>query len=211
MTRRRVVGIDSGPSGQLAASTRPRGKARSGRAWRHYPSLWLIRAAVEDRPGQLSVLTGVLGGLGCDIRALHVHTGQEGPVDEFLVHAPADISAESLVRALHGAGGREVRVLPAETHDLMDAATAAIGLAGDLVLDPDGLPGVLSRLLAARVSAHPAGAGPVDQVDGTRIRLCYRGGVLVLERPRMPFTGNEFARARAMVELTGQLREQRPG
>lgn len=189
----------------------PRGKARSGRAWRDYPSLWLIRTAVEDRPGRLAVLTGVLGALGCDIRTLQVHIGADGPVDEFLVHAPADISPERLVKALHGAGGREVKVLPAETHDLVDGITSALGLAGHLVDDPDTLPVALARLLAARVSVRPESDEPIDVVDGTTLRLAHQGGVLVLERPRMPFTTNEFARAKAMVDLSGYVRALQAG
>jgi hypothetical protein len=189
----------------IARSRTPRGKTSSGRAWRDYPSLWLIRTAVEDRPGQLAVLTGVLGELGCDIRTLQVHIGSDGPVDEFLVHAPADISPERLVKALQGVGGSEVRVLPAETHDLVDGITSALGLADHLVDDADTLPVALARLLAARVSVRPESDEPVDVVDGTTMRLSHQGGVIVLERPRMPFTTNEFARAKAMVDLAGNL------
>ncbi|SHF27445.1 GNAT family N-acetyltransferase [Streptoalloteichus hindustanus] len=175
--------------------------------------LWRLRAAVDDTPGRLAVLAENLAQLRVNIRTMQAHPTYTGTVDEFLVHAPATVTTDDLVRAVARAGARDALVTPADVHDLSDTPTRTLTLATRLARAPRELPAVLAALLGADEVRRPTpeeaeddlAAGP-DGAVGSTLRLTTRDqGVLVLARTGIPFTPAEFARARAMADLAATL------
>lgn len=175
--------------------------------------LWRVRTKVEDTPGRLAVLAGAFAAVGTNILALQVHPVADGVVDEFLVQAAADVPPERLGDAVAAAGGGHVHVEIADVTALADVPTRALSLARRLVDGPDHLRRVLGELLgAADVRWRPcddASASASHGESGTdSIAIAVRKpepGVMVVSRPRMPFTLVEFARAQAMADLAGAL------
>ncbi|MFB9393505.1 GNAT family N-acetyltransferase [Streptomyces coeruleoprunus] len=181
--------------------------------------LWRMRTTVRDEPGSLAALCGALAGLGVDILTLQTHPLAEGTVDEFLLRAPEDVQASRLTRQVSAAGGTRTWIERADAHDLVDTPTRVLGLATRTALDAAELPLALRQLLgrctihsvpAVSLSGRPTGqTAPVEGAleDGeTVMRLRDpHGGVIVVERPYLPFTPTEFARARALVELDARL------
>ena len=116
------------------------------------------------------------------------------------------------------AGGTDTWIERADAHDLVDAPTRVLGLATRTALDAAELPLALRQLLGRctirslpAAVRSPAGRGaesaPVEGVlEDTVMRLRDpSGGVITVERPYLPFTPTEFARARALVELDARL------
>ncbi|GAA2392961.1 GNAT family N-acetyltransferase [Streptomyces glaucosporus] len=181
------------------------------------PVLWRLRTTVRERPGSLAALCTALAGHRADVIGLQTHPLGEVTVDEFLLRAPRSLEAGELVRAATAAGGRDTWLERADAHDLVDVPTRVLGLAARTALDTAELPLALRQLLGRctirSVPAHLPGGGadggpvPGDGVlEGTVIRLRDpRGGAIVVERPHLPFTPTEFARARALVELDARL------
>ncbi|WP_240967711.1 GNAT family N-acetyltransferase [Streptomyces composti] len=178
--------------------------------------LWRMRTTVRDEPGSLAALCTALAGHGVDILSLQTHPLGDGVVDEFLLRAPDGLDGGSLAEAAEGAGGRDTWIERADTHDLVDAPARVLALAARTAQDAAELPLALRQLLgrctirsvpAARSSAVPAPQGPVEgSLEDTVMRLrAPEGGVIVVERPYLPFTPTEFARARALVELDARL------
>ncbi|MER7951811.1 GNAT family N-acetyltransferase [Streptomyces sp. NPDC096079] len=180
-------------------------------------TLWRMRTTVEDTPGSLAALCTALARLGVDILTLQTHPLGDGTVDEFLLRAPADLSAQALARETAAAGGRDTWTERADAHDLVDTPTRVLGLATRTALDAAELPLSLRRLLgrctlhsvpAVSLTGRPTGEqAPVEGVlEETVMRLRDpHGGTLIIERPYLPFTPTEFARARALVELDARL------
>ncbi|WP_306327394.1 GNAT family N-acetyltransferase [Streptomyces venezuelae] len=180
-------------------------------------ALWRMRTTVADTPGSLAALCTVLARLGVDILTLQTHPLADGTVDEFLLRAPADLSAQALARETAAAGGRDTWTERADAHDLVDTPTRVLGLATRTALDAAELPLALRQLLgrctlhsvpAVSLTGRPTGEhAPVEGVlEETVMRLRDpHGGTLVVERPYLPFTPTEFARARALVELDARL------
>ncbi|MGW7659061.1 GNAT family N-acetyltransferase [Streptomyces sp. NPDC054756] len=179
--------------------------------------LWRMRTTVKDEPGSLAALCTALAGLGVDILSLQTHPLAEGTVDEFLLRAPGDVDGDGLVGAVAAAGGTRTWIERADTHDLVDAPTRVLGLATRTALDAAELPLALRQLLGRctirQRPGTPATGGrgpspvPVEGVlEETVMRLrAPAGGVITVERPYLPFTPTEFARARALVELDARL------
>jgi energy-converting hydrogenase B subunit Q len=71
-----------------------------------------IRIDAEDRPGVLHEISGVIAGVGANIRSLETHAGRDGVATVSLeLDAPADIDA--VVERLRGLETvRDVKVLP---------------------------------------------------------------------------------------------------
>ncbi len=148
-------------------------------------ALWRMRTTVKDEPGSLAALCAALAGRRVDILSLQTLS---------LIH-----------------------IERADAHDLVDAPTRVLGLAARTALDAAELPLALRQLLGRctirSLPATPVGGGrgpepvPVEGVlEDTVMRLrAPEGGVLTVERPYLPFTPTEFARARALVELDGRL------
>lgn len=185
-------------------------------------SLWRMRTTVADTPGSLAALCTVLARLDVDILTLQTHPLADGTVDEFLLRAPADLSARTLAHEVAAAGGRDTWTERADAHDLVDTPTRVLGLATRTALDAAELPLALRQLLgrctlhsvpAVSITGRPTGEqAPVEGVlEETVMRLRDpHGGTLVVERPYLPFTPTEFARARALVELDARLGPRLP-
>jgi GNAT superfamily N-acetyltransferase len=180
-------------------------------------TLWRMRTTVKDAPGSLAALCTVLAGQRIDILSLQTHPLAEGTVDELLLRAPGALEGSEITRAVARAGGADTWIERADTHDLVDAPTRVLGLATRTALDAAELPLALRQLLGRctirSLPAVPLGGGrgpegvPVEGVlEDTVMRLrAPEGGVITVERPYLPFTPTEFARARALVELDARL------
>ncbi|MFI0936328.1 GNAT family N-acetyltransferase [Streptomyces sp. NPDC021019] len=180
-------------------------------------TLWRMRTTVRDAPGSLAALCVALAGLQVDILSLGTHPLARGAVDEFLLRAPASLQAHELSREIAAAGGTSTWIERAEAHDLVDIPTRVLSLATRTALDAAELPLALRQLLgrctihslpAVSVTGRPAEeSAPVEGVlEETVMRLRDpSGGVISVERPYLPFTPTEFARARALVELDARL------
>ncbi|WP_030771051.1 GNAT family N-acetyltransferase [Streptomyces sp. NRRL F-2664] len=182
-------------------------------------ALWRMRTTVRDEPGSLAVLCTALARHDVDILTLQTHPLPEGgTVDEFLLRAPQQLPSADLTRAVSRAGGHSTWIERADAHDLVDTPTRLLGLATRTALDAAELPLALRQLLgrctihsipATTLSGRPnSGAqAPVEGVlEATVMRLRDpSGGAITVERPYLPFTPTEFARARALVELDARL------
>ncbi|GHH12321.1 GNAT family N-acetyltransferase [Streptomyces lanatus] len=180
-------------------------------------ALWRMRTTVKDEPGSLAALCAALAELRVDILSLQTHPLAEGTVDEFLLRAPAGLAADGIAHAVSAAGGEGTWIERADAHDLVDAPTRVLGLATRTALDAAELPLTLRQLLGRctirSLPAVPAAGGrgpepvPVEgALEDTVMRLrAPEGGVITVERPYLPFTPTEFARARALVELDARL------
>ncbi|MEV7545488.1 GNAT family N-acetyltransferase [Streptomyces sp. NPDC089915] len=182
-------------------------------------ALWRMRTTVRDEPGSLASLCTALARAGVDILTLQTHPLPEGgTVDEFLLRSPAHLAPADLTRAVSRAGGRGTWIERADAHDLVDTPTRVLGLATRTALDAAELPLALRQLLgrctiqsipATTLSGRPNAGGdaPVEGVlEATVMRLRDpSGGAITVERPYLPFTPTEFARARALVELDARL------
>lgn len=181
-------------------------------------TLWRLRTTVRDAPGSLAALCTALAHDHVDILSLQTHPLADGTVDEFLLRAPAALPAADLTRAVSRAGGSGTWIERADAHDLVDAPTRILGLATRTALDAAELPIALRQLLGRctirSLPAAPTGKERADEettpveglLDGTVLRLrAPEGGVITIERPCLPFTPTEFARARALVELDTRL------
>lgn len=205
----------AGAEGPLAAGASSTGAA--GSTPLAQTSLWRMRTTVRDEPGSLAALCMALAHLGVDILSLQTHPLAEGTVDEFLLRSPQDLAAADLSRTVSQAGGSGTWIERADAHDLVDAPTRILGLATRTALDAAELPLSLRQLLGRCTikslpgttwSGRSTGESvPVEGVlDGTLMRLrAPVDGVITVERPYLPFTPTEFARARALVELDARL------
>jgi GNAT superfamily N-acetyltransferase len=170
-------------------------------------TLWRIRATVVDRPGFLSVLTASLALRGVNILTVQVHTTEAGAVDDFLVDAPAELTAADLVAAVEKGRGRDCWVARSEAQGLADQPTRALGLATRLVHDPEALGETLRALLTAdSVTWRPLPAPEGPGYDRGTMRLPDPdGGTFEVVRAAPAFTPAEFARAQALLELAGAV------
>ncbi|MFF9101310.1 GNAT family N-acetyltransferase [Streptomyces rubrogriseus] len=204
----------TGPDGTGPDGSEPGGSGPGGES-----ALWRMRTTVRDAPGSLAVLCAALADRRIDILSLQTHPLTEGTVDEFLLRAPGELSAAELADVVTTAGGARTWTERADAHDLVDAPTRVLGLAARTALDAAELPLALRQLLGrCTIRSLPApaagGAGaraaaavpPEGALEDTVLRLrAPEGGVISVERPHLPFTPAEFARARALVELDARL------
>ena len=171
-------------------------------------ALWRIRATVDDRPGYLSVLTASLALRSVNILAVQVHTTEAGAVDDFLVDTPDTMTESDLLAAIARGRGREAFVARAEAQGLADQPTRALALAGRLVHDPDALGEALVALLdAAEVRWRPEPAG-LGFAESRMLLTDPAGGSFEVLRAAPAFTPAEFARAQALVEVSGAVLRQ---
>lgn len=207
-----VPDLDTGAT--AAAPAPPQSAAAGGGG----TALWRMRTTVRDRPGSLAALCAALAARQVDILALQTHPLAEGTVDEMLLRAPAELGVDSLGDAAAAGGGRDTWVERADAHDLVDAPTRMLGLATRAALDAAELPVALRQLLGrCAIRSHPANPpfgqrGATEQVpaEGVLEETVMRlrdpsGGAITIERPHLPFTPTEFARARALIELDSRL------
>ncbi|MEU9928604.1 GNAT family N-acetyltransferase [Streptomyces anulatus] len=211
-------GADAAEHGaRVGAAGGAGGSGAGGIAGAEETTLWRMRTTVRDAPGSLAALCVALAGLRVDILTLGTHPLAQGTVDEFLLRAPASLQAQELSREIAAAGGTSTWIERADAHDLVDIPTRVLSLATRTALDAAELPLALRQLLgrctihslpAVSVTGRPTGeSAPVEGVlEETVMRLRDpSGGVISVERPYLPFTPTEFARARALVELDARL------
>ncbi|MEU0225259.1 GNAT family N-acetyltransferase [Streptomyces sp. NPDC006284] len=178
-------------------------------------ALWRMRTTVRDAPGSLARLCAALAGRRIDILSLQTHPLADGTVDEFLLRAPGELTGSELSDLVSAAGGTGTWTERADAHDLVDAPARILGLATRTALDTAELPLALRQLLGRctiRSLPAPLGGRPSEEVppegvlEDTVLRLrAPEGGTISVERPYLPFTPAEFARARALVELDARL------
>ncbi|MFJ9103307.1 GNAT family N-acetyltransferase [Streptomyces sp. NPDC102405] len=207
-TRPLPQGEQAGPSDQPSRTSDPVAAEST---------LWRMRTTVKDAPGSLAALCTALAAHRVDILSLQTHPLAEGTVDEFLLRAPGALEGAEITRSVALAGGADTWIERADTHDLVDAPTRVLGLATRTALDAAELPLALRQLLGrCTIRSLPAvavggGRGPESvpvegALEDTVMRLrAPEGGVITVERPYLPFTPTEFARARALVELDARL------
>ncbi|MFC7216900.1 GNAT family N-acetyltransferase [Streptomyces polyrhachis] len=205
------AGADSSAGGSAGGSTDSAPRAE--------PALWRMRTTVQDRPGALAAVCGALAHHGVDILSLQTHPLADGAVDEFLLRAPAEVTPGALSAAVADGGGRDTWLERADAHDLVDVPTRMLALAARTATDAAELPLALRQLLGrCTLTSTPAdGRGPAvgppaeGELDDTVLRLPDpAGGWITVERPYLPFTPTEFARARALVELDARLGPRMP-
>jgi len=182
-----------------AAAARPRDN----------PPVWRVRATVPDSPGSLAALTASLSAHQINIASIQVCAVPSGAVDELMVEAPAEATAEQLRAAVRAGGGADVHAEPADRHDLVDVPTQVLAVAGRSLAGGSSLPEALRTLFGCSVVAAPRGGS--EGISGTTMRLRDpQDRMLALERPAFPFTSAEWARARAFVGLHRDTREGTP-
>jgi GNAT superfamily N-acetyltransferase len=117
------------------------------------------------------------------------------------------MSEQELQAAIARGRGRDAFVTRAEAQGLADQPTRALALAGRLVHDPDSLGEALVTLLdAAEVRWRPEGTVVLHGFDEERMTLIDpAGGSYEVLRPAPAFTPAEYARAQALVEVSGAL------
>jgi GNAT superfamily N-acetyltransferase len=210
----------AGAAADLVAWARRQGQQAVGEgAESAEPSLWRMRTTVRDAPGSLGAVCTALAGRGADIITLQTHPLADGTVDEFLLRAPAAVSAAALARTAAEAGGRDTWLERADAHDLVDAPTRMLTLATRTALDTAELPLALRQLFGrCTISSTPTALEPAEPEPGedalqpTVMRLRDpSGGTITVTRDHLPFTPTEFARARALVELDARLGVRVPG
>ncbi|MGA4799765.1 GNAT family N-acetyltransferase [Streptomyces lavendulocolor] len=193
--------------------------AAAGRDTSAGTALWRMRTTVRDEPGSLAALCTALAHLHVDILTLQTHPLADGTVDEFLLRAPASLPAAALTREVAAAGGTQTWTERADAHDLVDTPARVLGLATRTALDAAELPLALRQLLgrctihslpAVSPTGRPTGAtapveGALEEGDTVMRLRDPNGGAITVERPYLPFTPTEFARARALVELDARL------
>ncbi|MFE7121426.1 GNAT family N-acetyltransferase, partial [Streptomyces sp. NPDC057654] len=175
-------------------------------------ALWRMRTTVRDEPGTLAALCRALAHHRVDILTLQTHPLASGTVDELLVRAPAALLPAELTRAAAAGGGSGTWVERADAHDLVDAPTRVLALATRTALDAAELPLALRQLLGRCTirSLPERRTDPAPPAEGVLEETVMRlrdpsGGTITVERPYLPFTPAEFARAHALVGLDARL------
>ncbi|MEE1930722.1 GNAT family N-acetyltransferase [Streptomyces sp. TRM 70351] len=208
-----------GPPPDTGPATAP--GPRTGQEGTTDTVLWRMRTTVRDEPGALAALCTALAVRRVDILALQTHPLGGATVDEFLLRAPLELEPRRLTALAAQGGGTNTWLERADAHDLVDAPARILSLATRTALDTAELPLALRELLGRctirSVPAAPASgtrdepAGPEGVLEETVLRLPDpAGGTLVVQRPHLPFTPTEFARARALVELDARLGPRMP-
>jgi len=177
--------------------------------WQDDLNLWRVRAALRDRPGSLAAVCERLGAIGANIVGLQVHPLGEGVLDEFLLDVPPSVDAATLAAAV-ASGRAEVSLVDrAARDDLTDAPARVLTLAARLAAGDAGLPVALHDLFGQCAVTWDPREVPEASCSGTLMTLSDpSGGTLLVTREVLAFTPTEFARARALVGLCGELRRR---
>lgn len=177
--------------------------------WRAGLNLWRVRAAVRDRPGSLAAVCERFAGLGANIVGMQVHPLAAGVLDEFLVDVPPEVGVGELTAAVVLAGAEVSVVDRAARDDLTDTPARVLTLAARLVSGDAGLPAALHDLFGQCAVTWDPREVAEAACAGTLITLADPGGgTLLVSREALDFTPTEFARARALVGLCGELRRR---
>ncbi|WP_046468501.1 GNAT family N-acetyltransferase [Allosalinactinospora lopnorensis] len=165
-------------------------------------TLWRIRTAVEDRPGQLAGVVDAMAAEGGNIVGLAIHADTAGVVDEFIVDVPGDhrpLLREVAQRSVTDS----VVAVPAQPREVGDDVTRALLLTARLRTGPNRLPEALRELLLADEArwsnlTRPAPEFPEEPETTLLVPVGPLRGVR-LRRADRPFTWTESARADALV------------
>lgn len=177
--------------------------------WHDDLNLWRVRAALRDRPGSLAAVCERLAVLGANIVGLQVHPLGEGVLDEFLLDVPPSVDAAALAAAVASGGAEVCLVDRAARDDLTDAPARVLTLAARLAAGDAGLPVALHDLFGQCAVTWDPREVPEATCSGTLMTLSDPGGgTLLVTREVLDFTPTEFARARALVGLCGELRRR---
>ncbi|MEU2870136.1 GNAT family N-acetyltransferase [Streptomyces olivoreticuli] len=202
------------PPGKALAAAHGEAGTQPSSATGQSTALWRMRTTVRDEPGSLAALCMALAHHRVDILALQTHPLADGAVDELLLRAPDALTPAELADAAAAGGGSGTWLERADAHDLVDAPTRALTLATRTALDAAELPLALRQLFGRcairSVPAADGGPDPAVPPEGVWEETVMRlpdpsGGTITIERPHLPFTPTEFARARALVELDARL------
>ncbi|MCZ7413005.1 GNAT family N-acetyltransferase [Streptomyces sp. WMMC897] len=206
---------DTGAGVAAEAAAGSRAQAATG--------LWRMRTTVDERPGALAALCAALADGAVDILTLQTHPlGESTTVDEFMLRAPAGLAKDRLVAMASAGGGRDTWLERADAHELVDVPTRVLSIATRTALDTAELPlalrSLLGRCTIRSIPAVSLTGRPMDDpvplegvLEETVLRLPdASGGTIVVERPQLPFTPAEFARARALVQLDTRLGQRVP-
>jgi predicted amino acid-binding ACT domain protein len=167
--------------------------------------IWQVRTTLRDRPGSLAALSGKLAALKVNILAIQVHPTKNGVADELLVAAPQGVTVKEIAAAVDAGGGTDIVIAAADTHDLVDPPTRALGLAVRAATETRFLPDALAELLHATAVGESARTNASDAA-GTTVQMRDHTGLSVtLSRPSLPFTPAELARAEALIDLCARL------
>ncbi|OLM19220.1 MULTISPECIES: hypothetical protein [unclassified Pseudonocardia] len=167
------------------------------------PSLHKVRVRLPDESGALARLTAAVAEVGGNILSLSVHGGDSrSVVDEMMVGGV--VSAARLTRVirrrLRSAAPDAVQVVAADPHELVDAPTRALDLAGRVRTPDDVLHGLLELLHADEIAVEPTGPDPAE-THALGLPSPF-GGHVVARREWAPFTVTERARAEAFLRVT---------
>jgi GNAT superfamily N-acetyltransferase len=155
---------------------------------------FLLRVPAALEAAEITRAVSLAGGTGTWIERADAHDLVDAPTRVLGLATRTALDAAELPLALRQLLGRcSIRSLP--------AASAGDGRGQD-ALPTEGVPAE-----AVPAEAVPAEAVPAEGVlEDTVIRLrAPEGGVITVNRPYLPFTPTEFARARALVELDSRL------
>ncbi|MBB1159863.1 hypothetical protein [Amycolatopsis dendrobii] len=165
---------------------------------------WRLRATVRDVPGSLAALTATLAAHRYDIAAMQVLAVPDGAVDEFLLRTPGGTTAADIAEAARSGGGGNVWVVRADVHELVDLPTRMLAIAGQAAAPGADLAQLIGTLLgpSCTVQRKPGRRVREERLAGTTMLLHGRVGELIeADRPALPFTSAEFARAQALVRV----------
>ncbi|KUP97406.1 GNAT family N-acetyltransferase [Thermobifida cellulosilytica] len=165
-------------------------------------SLWRIRVAVDDRPGELARIVQVMADHGGNVAGVSIHTDAVGAVDEFIVDVPGShhrLVADLAARSRDG----DVLAVPAAPRDVGDDVTRSLLLTARLRSEPNRLPEALRELLGADEARWTTLGTPVPDFpeEPESVLLVPVGPLRAvrLRRVDRPFTWTESARADALV------------
>ena len=164
----------------------------------------VLRCEVDDIPGRLAILAGVIGDAGGDIQAVDVvGKGGDGRVlDDVIVVGEPEV-VRAVVDAVAAADAvRLIHAGPSRGHPGDAVTRLAVGLealfSGSADFDR-GLRTLVSGLLQAS-SVGLVAAGQAPEATRRRLVLPLDSRVLVVARD-YPFTDAELDRARSLVRL----------
>jgi len=150
-----------------------------------------MRATGHDRPGFLSGLTASLALRKVNILSVQVHATEEGAVDEFLVDAPDELTAEDLVLAAQRGRGRDPWVSRADARGLADEPTRVLAIAARVSADPDTSYNSFEAGEGDNANIPPARTAEAESTYGTTLDVPILGSYHYVFNFRDPRIGGD--------------------
>lgn len=121
-----------------------------------------LRIELDDAPGHLGRAAAALGALGVNILDVDVHgIAGDRRDDELLVDLTVPLDLPAVEAALRDVGCEVVDIRPSDPHELIDAGTRCLELAGGLIADQPVSDDRMGELVRALVRADLSWVGPV--------------------------------------------------